>query len=41
MNELLKLKWITSDRGVKAMRLFYNDIENHIKSFNELGINRQ
>ena len=41
MNELLKLKRITSDRDVKAMRLFYEDIENHVRSLDGLEINSQ
>ena len=38
MNELLKLKRIASDRHVKAIRLFYHDIENHVRSLDGLGI---
>ena len=41
MNELLKLKWITSDRDVKAIRLFYDNIENHGRTLDELGINSE
>ena len=41
MNELLKLKQITSDRNVKAIRLFYNNIENHIRTLDGLGINSE
>ena len=41
MNELLKLKQITSDRKVKAVRLFYNNIENHVRTLDGLGINSE
>ena len=41
MNELLKLKRIASDRDVKAIRLFYDDIESHVRSLDRLGINSQ
>ena len=41
MNELLKLKQITSDRNVKAMRLFYDNIENHVRTLDGLGINSE
>ena len=41
MNELLKLKQITSDRNVKAIRLFYNNIENHVRTLDGLGINSE
>ena len=41
MNELLKLKRITSDRDVEAMRLFYEDIGNHVRSLDGLEINSQ
>ena len=39
MNQLLKLKQITSDRNVKAIRLFYDNIENHVRTLDGLGIN--
>ena len=38
MNEFLNLKRIASDRHVKAIRLFYYDIENHVRSLDGLGI---
>ena len=41
MNELLKLKRIASDRDVKAIQLFYDDIESHVRSLDRLGINSQ
>ena len=41
MNEFLKLKRIASDRDVKAIRLFYDDIEIHVRSLDRLGINSQ
>ena len=41
MNELLKLKQITSDRNVKAIRLFYDNIENHVRTLDGLGINSE
>ena len=41
MNELLKLKQITSDHDVKAIRLFYDNTENHVKSLDGLGINSE
>ena len=41
MNELLKLKRITSDRDVKAIRLFYNNIENQVRTLDGLGINSE
>ena len=41
MYELLKLKQITSDRNVKAIRLFYNNIENHVRTLDGLGINSE
>ena len=41
MNDLLKLKRITSDHDVKAILLFCNDIESHVRSFDGLGINSQ
>ena len=36
MNELLQLKPIVSDQDVKAVRLFYNDIESHVRSLEVL-----
>ena len=33
MNELLKLKRISSDRDVKSIRKFYDDIESHVSKF--------
>ena len=39
MNELLKLKRITSDRDVRSIRKFYDDIESHVRSMDGLGVN--
>ena len=41
MNELFKLKRIASDCDVKAIRLFYDDIESHVRSLDGEGINSQ
>ena len=41
MDELLKLEQITSDRNVKAIQLFYDNIEKHVRTLDGLGINSE
>ena len=41
INELLKLKQITSDCDVKAIWLFYDNTENHVRTLDGLGINTE
>ena len=41
MNKLLKLKRITSDCDVKAIKLFYDNIKNHVRTLDGLGINSE
>ena len=41
MSELFKLKIITSGRDVKAIRLFCDDIESHVRSLDGLETNSQ
>ena len=41
MNKLLKLKRIASDRDKKAIWLFDDDIESHVRNLDRLGINSQ
>ena len=38
MNELLKLKAVTSDKDVKELRRFYDALENHIRSLLSLDV---
>ena len=38
MSELLKLQPITSEEGVSYLRLFYDNIESHVRSLLSLGV---